>query len=57
MTEIMERIMSDGAIFSITVFAIGSTIAWIVALPFIIKDYLDERKNIKEGGPGRNVTR
>jgi hypothetical protein len=44
----MEIIYSDGLIFSVAVFAISSTIVWIIALPLIIRDMIDERKRIKE---------
>lgn len=44
----MEIIYSDGLIFSVVIFATSSTIVWIIALPLIIKDIIDERRSIKE---------
>lgn len=49
MNEIIERIYAmDGLSVSFILFSFGITLALIITLPFIIKDFFEERKNIKE---------
>lgn len=56
MEELLEKILGNGLIFSLVVFSIGSSLAFLITLPFIIKDIVDERKRIKNTKVGRQVT-
>ena len=47
MNEIIERIYAmDGLVISLILFSFGSALAIIVILPFAIKDFIKEHKNI-----------